>query len=274
MASGEVRRGAPGAEAEASALNPVGSVPPVPATGGSGAAWLRPRWLGTVQRIFVVAILAAAPVSAVAFHSLGPEVRPLEMQRRTERMLSERRDEARKPDQVIAALGLQPGQVVADIGSGPGYFALRFARAVAPEGKVYGVDIEPEFIDELANQARASGLTNVIPVLTTPDTSSLPPSCCDVAFFFSVYRHISDRVGYLRALRTRLKPGGRVAIVEWKKIATLRGGDRERPRLGPPEEEKINPEQVVTELHEAGFQVVGRPDFLEYFDFFIATGQP
>jgi len=188
-------------------------------------------------------------------------------------MLSDRRDEARKPAQVIEALALKPGHVVADIGSGPGYFALRFARAVGPTGRVYGIDIEPEFVEELANQATASGLSNVIPILTTPDTSGLPLACCDVAFFFSVYRHIDDRVGYLRELKTRLRPGGRVAILEWKKISALRGEERERPRLGPPEEEKMDPEQILAELSAAGFTAVQRPNFLEYFSFFIAAEQ-
>ncbi|MDF1554265.1 MAG: methyltransferase domain-containing protein [Deferrisomatales bacterium] len=215
-------------------------------------------------------VLAVAPVGGFAFESLGPEFYPLELERRTERMMNPRRDEERKPDQVVAALGLAPGQVVADIGSGPGYFALHFARAVTPGGRVYGVDIEPRFVDELRKRAADSGLTNVVPVLTTPGTSGLPAASCDLAFFFSVYSHIKDRVGYLRELQTKLRSGGRVAIIEYKKIATLDEDKRSRTRIGPPEDKKIDPEQVVRELNEAGFVVLDSPKFLTYHFFLVA----
>lgn len=185
-------------------------------------------------------------------------------------MVSARRDDTTKPDQVVAALGLAPGQVVADVGSGPGYFTLRFARVVGPAGQVYGVDVEPHFLAELRRLAAASGLANVVPVLAVPDDPGLPSACCDLAFFCSAYRHIDDRVGYLRRLRTRLKPGGRVAIMEWKRIADLAEARRSATRVGPAEEEKIEREQVVRELGEAGFKVLESPDFLEYHYLLIA----
>jgi ubiquinone/menaquinone biosynthesis C-methylase UbiE len=88
----------------------------------------------------------------------------------------------------------------------------------------------------------------------------------DLAFFCSVYRHIADRADYLRKLRACLKPAGRIAILEWRKTYPLHVFSSK----GPPEEEKIDPEQVVRELQGAGFKILEQPEFLEDHFFVIA----
>jgi ubiquinone/menaquinone biosynthesis C-methylase UbiE len=203
--------------------------------------------------------------------AFGAERTRPEPRKRAEWLRNPRRDEALKPEEVVAALRLEPGQFVADIGSGPGYFTLPFARAVGPAGRVYGVDIEPHFLSELERLAGLSDLSNVVPVLTAPDSPGLPPASVNLAFFCSVYRHIADRADYLRKLRSCLKPGGRIAILEWRKTDTLRGELRlSNKKVGPPEAGKIDPEQVVRELQEAGFTVLEQPEFLDYHFFVIA----
>ena len=189
---------------------------------------------------------------------------------RSEALQNPRRDQLLQPDRVVAAIRLEPGQTVADIGAGPGYFAFRFARVVGPTGRVYGVDIEPHFIAELERLSRISGLDNVVPVLTSPDSPGLQPASVDVAFFCSVYRHIEDRPGYLRRLRDCLKPNGRIAILEWRKTDAL-GGELPAPGMpNPPQAERISPEQVIRELREGGFTILERPEFLEHHFFVIA----
>ncbi len=221
------------------------------------------------MQLWVALCLAVATASAPAW-SADLQDRHADPKRRVDWLLNPSRDEAFRPDEVVAALALKPGEVVADIGSGPGYFTLRFARAVAPDGRVYGVDIEPHFLEELGRFAALSGLSNVVPVLTAPDSPSLPPASIDLAFLSSVYRHITDRPQYLGRLRPCLKPGGRVAILEWRKASEVHLEKPPSRRFGPPEEEKIDPELVVRELREAGFAIVQQPEFLEYHFFLIA----
>ena len=73
------------------------------------------------------------------------------------------RDEWQMPDEVVAALELEPGENVADIGAGSGYFSVRLARAVGPEGRVYAVDIQQDLMDHLAARASKEGLANLVP---------------------------------------------------------------------------------------------------------------
>ncbi len=213
----------------------------------------------------LTAMLTSSNREALASERKRPEPRI-----RSEALQNPRRDQLLQPDRVVAALRLEPGQTVADIGSGPGYFAFRFARVVGPTGRVYGVDIEPHFIAELERLSRISGLDNVVPVLTSPDSPGLPPASVDVAFFCSVYRHIGDRPAYLRRLRDCLKPNGRIAILEWRKTDAL-GGELLPPGMpNPPQAERISPEQVIRELREGGFTILERPEFLEHHFFVIA----
>lgn len=190
---------------------------------------------------------------------------------RVEAMLSTRRDTVLQPEEVVAALHLNPGQAVADIGSGPGYFTLRFARAVGPVGRVYGTDIERHFLAELEERAQLAGLPNVVPLLAPPDSPGLPPDSVDLAFFCSVYRHIPRRAEYLEQLRRCLKPRGRIAVLEWRKADAVRLAKPTDKKYGPPEDEKIDPQQVVRELQEAGFTISEQPEFLAYHFFVIAV---
>ncbi len=217
-----------------------------------------------------IVLCLAAMLTSSHREALASERKRPEPRIRSEALQNPRRDQLLQPDRVVAALRLEPGQTVADIGSGPGYFAFRFARVVGPTGRVYGVDIEPEFVAELGRLSRTSGLDNVVPVLTSPDSPGLQPASVDVAFFCSVYRHIEDRPGYLRRLRDCLKPNGRIAILEWRKTDVL---GREIPSPGmpnPPQAERISPEQVVRELKDGGFTILERPEFLEHHFFVIA----
>jgi SAM-dependent methyltransferase len=167
------------------------------------------------------------------------------------------RDRWQKPEQVIAALGLPKDAVVADLGAGTGYFAMRLARAL-PAGRVYAVDIEPAMVRFLGERAGKEGLGNVQPVLCTADDSRLP-AAVDLVLVVDTYHHIDHRVEYFRRLRERLRPGGRVAIIDFRKGA---------PK-GPPDAARIPEAQVVAELTRAGYRVLKSPTFLPYQHFVI-----
>jgi ubiquinone/menaquinone biosynthesis C-methylase UbiE len=126
------------------------------------------------------------------------------------------RAEEEKPDQMIELLGLKAGDVVADIGAGTGYISWRMARKVAPNGKVYGVDIQQEMLDLIATNMKRRGVTNVIPILGTETDPKLPPNSIDLVIMVDVYHEFSEPHEMMENILKALKPGGRVAFVEYR----------------------------------------------------------
>jgi len=119
-----------------------------------------------------------------------------------------------KVPETIAALKLKPGQVVADIGAGSGVFSLPLARAVKPGGSVYAVDIDKELVDHVTEAATEQGLTNVQGVVGQATDPSMPDNV-DMAFINDVLHHIANRALYVKNLAEYLKPGGRIAVIEF-----------------------------------------------------------
>lgn len=160
------------------------------------------------------------------------------------------RDAWQMPDRVISALGLKPGQSVADIGAGTGYFTVRLAKSSAAP-KVFAVDIEDSMVEYLRARAMREGLRDVVAVKAGADRSNLPEPV-DVVLIVDTYHHIGNRVAYFTALKAQLKPGGRLAIVDFKKDAPD----------GPPVEFRMAAEQITGELDQAGFTLQAQHDFL------------
>jgi ubiquinone/menaquinone biosynthesis C-methylase UbiE len=165
-----------------------------------------------------------------------------------------------KPDEVVAALGLDSGDVVADIGAGSGYFSVRLARAVGPKGQVYAVDIQQDLIDHLGKRAAEEALPSIAPTLGTADDPKLPSGTVDLIFICDVVHHIENRQAYYAKLAGALAPGGRIAIVDFHK--------RDLP-VGPDMAMKIAKPDMIAELAEAGFQLETSHDFLPYQYFLI-----
>jgi ubiquinone/menaquinone biosynthesis C-methylase UbiE len=128
---------------------------------------------------------------------------------------TERQDEER-PDVLHSLLSLQPGMVVADIGAGTGYHSWRMAEKIGSKGKVYAVDIQPEMLSLLATNMVRRGLTNVIGVLGTLTDPTLPAHSVDLALMVDVYHEFDHPFEMLAAIVASLKPGGRVAFVEFR----------------------------------------------------------
>lgn len=168
-----------------------------------------------------------------------------------------KRDAWQKPDEVIRALGLKPGDRIADLGAGTGYFTVRLARAV-PDGRVYGVDIEPDMVRHLSERAAKSGLPNVTGVLATPDDPRLPEPV-HLVLVVDTYHHLEERPRYFAKLRDQLLPGGKVAIIDFRRGAPL----------GPPDAHKVPAEQVIQELQSAGYTLSVEHELLPHQHFLV-----
>jgi ubiquinone/menaquinone biosynthesis C-methylase UbiE len=125
------------------------------------------------------------------------------------------RDREERPDLVLVALELRPGEVAADIGCGTGYFSWRLARAVGPTGRVYGVEIQQEMLDLLAQAMKERSVENVSGILGTPEDPRLPEPV-DLVLMVDVYHELSQPAEMMAAICRQLKPGGRMVFVEYR----------------------------------------------------------
>ncbi len=160
------------------------------------------------------------------------------------------RDAWQMPAKVVEALQLKAGQSVADIGAGTGYFTMRLATLPA-RPKVFAVDIEKGMIEHIQQRAAHDGLTNVVGIVAAPDRTNLPEPV-DVVLIVDTYHHLPGRVAYFTALKANMKPGARLAIVDFRKDAPE----------GPPVEFRFTQEQISAELGQAGFVLQATHDFL------------
>ena len=142
------------------------------------------------------------------------------------------------PDRVIEALALRPGQIVADVGAGTGNFSTRLAKAAA-KPTVFAVDIEPKMVAYLTKRAATEGLSNVRAVQAAPENPNLPEPV-DVVLVVDTFHHIGSRAAYFAGVRKSLRPGGRVAIIDFRKDA---------PGEGPPAHFRFTP---ATDLRRDG----------------------
>lgn len=170
-----------------------------------------------------------------------------------------KRDLWQLPDRVITTLQLKPGHVVGDIGAGTGYFSIRLAKSKAAP-QVYAVDIQPSMVSYLRERAAKEGVTNVTAIQAAADQPNLPKPV-DVILMVNTYHHIGDRVAYFRKLATSLKPGGRVAIIDFKLDSPV----------GPPKEFRFPPDRFESEMREAGYTLEGQHTFLPRQYFFVFT---
>jgi ubiquinone/menaquinone biosynthesis C-methylase UbiE len=131
---------------------------------------------------------------------------------------SEEREPYARRHEIVAALELKPGMVVADIGAGTGLFTRLIAEKVETRGKVYAVDIAPEFLAHIAADAKKNKRTQVVTVRGSQETTNLPKGSVDVAFICDVYHHLERPDSVLASLREAIKPGGRLVLVEFDRV--------------------------------------------------------
>jgi ubiquinone/menaquinone biosynthesis C-methylase UbiE len=174
------------------------------------------------------------------------------------------RDAYQRPDQIMDALQIGEGSVVADLGAGGGWFTVRLARRVRPNGRVYAEDIQRQMIDAIERRMKREGLTNVRTVLGTPENPGLPPRSLDAALMVDAYHEVVQPVKLLRNLARAMKPTGLIGIVNYKKDG---GGP------GPEMEARVDPETVIADARAAGLELRRSEKFLRY-QYMLVFGVP
>jgi len=136
---------------------------------------------------------------------------------------------------------------------------VRFAK-VLPKGRVYGVDVESSMVDFLNKRAEREQLTNLTSHLAEFSDAKIPEPV-DLILMVNTYHHIEARPAYFAKLAASLRPGGRLAIIDFTRAS----------KMGPGSAEKVPAEQVEAELKEAGFTLAESPGFLLEQFFLIFT---
>jgi len=147
------------------------------------------------------------------------------------------------PDEILKAIGLEPGGIFVDIGCGTGLFALPAARAVGPRGRVFGLDISRDMLDDLRRSAAGLGLKNIEARLAAETESRLPRGA-SVYFMANVFHELSDRAAYLRNIRKSMGPESRLVIIDYLKKRTAHG---------PPLRERVSMATAKSLLTAHGF---------------------
>lgn len=185
---------------------------------------------------------ARAPAPVMSYRGADWLTRP-------ERTVEER------PEAMLDALHVPQDGVVADIGAGVGYHSWRLAERVGPRGRVYATDLQPEMLALLESSMKERGITNVVAVRSGQDVTGLPDGAVDLALMVDVYHELAEPLRFLGAVRRALKPGGRLALVEFR---------AEDPEVPIRPEHKMTAEAVVRELKAGGFRLVQREEFLPW----------
>jgi SAM-dependent methyltransferase len=152
-----------------------------------------------------------------------------------------------EPEKALDALGTLDGLTLADVGAGSGYFTVRLASRAGAKGRVYANDLQPEMLKMLATRLAREGVRNVTLVQGAIDDPKLPASSIDLVLMVDVYHEFSEPQKMLRAIRTALKPDGRLVLIEYRK---------EDPNVPIRFEHKMSVAEAKLELEAEGFSLV------------------
>ena len=146
------------------------------------------------------------------------------------------------PEYTLRRIGLNDGDALCDIGAGSGIFTIPAARLT--RGMVYAIELRADMLNIIAEKARAASLDNVVPMLSDGASYAVADGAADIALAVTVLHEIADKAAFLKEVKRLLKPGGRMAVIEFHK--------RETP-MGPPVARRLSKEDVGAVFADAGF---------------------
>jgi ubiquinone/menaquinone biosynthesis C-methylase UbiE len=222
-----------------------------------------------MTRIVIVLLLLA--VADFVVPTFRPAAQQTPAQKRNPRLFAPQdlglleppdREAWQKPDQVMDALRIAEGTTVADIGAGGGWFTMRLARRVEPNGRVYAVDVQRLMIEAISRRIEREGLTEIVkPVLGDYDDPKLPAGArTDAVLIVDAFHEMEDPVLMLKNVARTLQPQGRIGIIDYREGD---GGP------GPDAIERVPPSVVISQAAAAGLKLVDQQTFLPYQYFLI-----
>jgi ubiquinone/menaquinone biosynthesis C-methylase UbiE len=182
-----------------------------------------------------------------------------------------RADDTSDAERLIETLGLQAGSTVGEIGAGEGELTILVARHVGPSGRVFTTELGENRVRTLRAAVEKASVGNVTIVEADAARTNLPEGCCDAVFMRAVYHHFGDPAAMNRSLWASLRPGGRLAVMDF----TPRG-DEEASNPADRDEggrHGVKPETVLKELVAAGFERIQVED-REGRDFLVVVRKP
>lgn len=165
------------------------------------------------------------------------------------------RSEWQQPDRVMDALLIADGFRVADVGAGGGWFTIRLARRVGPQGRVYAEDIQPEMIVSIEQRVKREDLKNVEIRSGTASDPKLPKGL-NAVLMVDTYPQLREPIAVLTSIAASLAPNGKLGIVDFKPDGA--GGP------GPDLSERISPEVIKRQAAAAGLKLISHETFLKY----------
>jgi predicted methyltransferase len=186
-------------------------------------------------------------------------------------LYAQKQDDTADTARLIEVLSLRDGSHVADIGAGSGELTILVASHVGSTGHVYSTDINPQRLVEIGRAASGVRLRNVTVVEGASAHTNLPGECCDAIFMRHVYHHVGDPPLFNASLHASLKPGGRLAVVDF---APDNGVSAQAGRRGTEVSHGVTPETVIEELRAAGFAEVEQSRWSSPGYFLIVARRP
>src|SRR5687768_8350064 len=191
-------------------------------------------------------ILSAALAIVCAIGVLSAQQEP------DARQIKQEREQAElDAPKLVEVLGGKPGMTIADIGSGGGATTVVLGHWIGP-GRVYATDITERTLRETREYAKKEGRATATVIEGAAAATNLPDECCDAVFLRHVYHHVTEIAAFNRSLHASLKPGGRLAIIDFE---ARRPNPAQIPKGVPANRlgHGIPPSVVIEEVTAAGF---------------------
>ena len=150
-----------------------------------------------------------------------------------------------QPRRLLGSLGIQPGQTALDLGCGAGFWTLPLAELAGPTGFVWALDVSQEMLDALAERQPPP---TVRPLRSELPHIDLPDASVDWIWGAFVVHEVEPLDGLMAEMRRVLRPGGQVALLDWRPDAASMDG--------PPADHRLSPAVITEHLQTAGFELL------------------
>lgn len=171
---------------------------------------------------------------------------------------------------LIDVLELSESSIVADVGAGDGDLSIALAKHVT-SGKVYSSELGTSRVERLRRNIESASVSNVTVIEGDPRVTNLPEACCNALFVRNVYHHFDDPASMNRSIWKSLKPGGRIAVIDFEP----RGSESDDPE-GRDEGDRhgVTVNTVVEELRQAGFRLISSEEKQSNRDIYVVMEKP